>query len=170
MLWVTSGQFVRTKYLTAKEINSPLVLGCLSVNYQNVPSVGRLIIKVAPFFGIMQSLVWVLSWQVEDRVEFSPHRLLGWVPLCRVKPQVWVLWPYTHPKSDSQGPGIHFVTTDSKLYTLEQSGIVFCFCQSQLKKSWIFWTPPSEKKWWLFSFSEIALPVSHIGQSQCKRH
>lgn len=72
MLLVTPGQSVRTKHLTAKEINSPLVLSCLSVNYQNVPSVGRLIIKVAPFFGIMQSLVWVLSLTSRRRNRIQP--------------------------------------------------------------------------------------------------
>ena len=63
------------------------------MDYQNVPFVGRLLIKVASSFGIMQPLVWVLDLAVETGVEFSPAELggrplLGWAPLCRVKLQI----------------------------------------------------------------------------------
>lgn len=49
------------QHLTFKEINYLSVVNHLSVNYQNVPLVGRLIIKVTPSCGIMQPLIWMLG-------------------------------------------------------------------------------------------------------------
>lgn len=114
MLWVASGQSGRAKHLTSKKINPPLVLSYLSVDCQSVPFVGRLSIKVATSFGIMQPLVWVLGLASGRQSGIQPPPAPGWASSCRVKLQVWMLWPCAHPRSDSQGPGMHFVTTDSK--------------------------------------------------------
>lgn len=71
----------------SKERNSPLI-SYLSVNYQEILLVGRLIIKGAPSFGVIQPLVWVLGLASGGWAGIQPPSLFGWAPYYRVSLQV----------------------------------------------------------------------------------